>query len=328
MPQVGVVTRHDDFHAHVVQRLLEDQGTACFLLFADSLSCVGGLSWTSAWPTPSQDARGSLRDSRGRRVVVGDLDVVWWRRLTGEPRIPVPLSGDDVRELVANDCQAALYGLLLTDFGGTWISHPEATRTACNKLLQLKVAQQAGLRVPKTLVSQEPDRVRAFCADSGGQVIVKPVAGVQNTPLMTGLVRPDVLRDDAIRVCPATYQELIPGTLHLRISCFGDDLFPVLLETETLDWRYPLDARASPFDLDRTTARRIRHVLARLGLRMGMVDMKLDEAGTPVWLEVNPQGQFMFLEGMCGSLSLSRSFGAFLIAEAEVAFRRRVSSAA
>ena len=224
-----------------------------------------------------------------------------------------------------NDCQAALLGLLLTEFQGTWISPPEATRYASNKQLQLRVAQRAGLRVPRTLVSQDPDTVRQFCLANDDQIIVKPVAGAQDTPLMTGFVKPEILTDEAIRVCPAIYQEYIPGTRHLRISCFGDDLYTAMLESEALDWRYALDAHVTRFELDDKTALRIRRVLTELGLRMGMVDMKLDDAGTPVWLEVNPQGQFMFLEGMCDSLPLSRSFRDFLIAEADIASQRRAA---
>ena len=178
MLQVGVVTRHDDFHAHVVRQLLEEQGVKCFLLFADSMSWVGGISWSSAWPARAESERGTLRDAEGRKVVVGDLDVVWWRRLTGEPRIPINLpDGGGVQDLVVNDCQAALLGLLLTEFQGTWISPPEATRSASNKQLQLRVAQRAGLRVPRTLVSQDPDAVRRFCATTEGQIIVKAGRG-------------------------------------------------------------------------------------------------------------------------------------------------------
>ncbi len=96
-----------------------------------------------------------------------------------------------------------------------------------------------------------------------------------------------------------------------------------MLESEALDWRYPLDARVTPFELDGDTAQRVRRALTELGLRMGMVDMKLDRTGAPVWLEVNPQGQFMFLEGMCDSLPLSRSFCDFLVVEAELACKRK-----
>ncbi len=323
MLHIGVVTRHDDFHAQVVRQLLEKHGVKCSLLFADSISWVGGISWSSASPPHVESERGSLSDSEGNRVIVGDLDVVWWRRMTGEPRIPVSVPDGSVHKVVVNDCQAALLGLLLTEFRGTWVSPPEATRQGSNKQLQLRVAQRAGLRVPRTLVSQDPDTVRRFCAATESRIIVKPVAGAQDTPLETGFVRPEILTDHSIRICPAIYQEYVPGTRHLRISCFGDDLFTALLESEALDWRYPLDARVTRFELDDHTADGVRRVLNELGLRMGMVDMKLDDTGTPVWLEVNPQGQFMFLEGMCDSLPLSRSFRDFLITEADLASQRK-----
>ncbi len=220
MLHIGVITRHDDFHAYVVRQLLEARGVKCFLLLADSLSWVGGISWFSAWPAQVASERGVLVDAEGQKVNVGDLDVVWWRRMTGEARIPVDLSDSGVRNLVVNDCQAALLGLLLTDFQGTWISPPEATRYASNKLLQLRVAQRVGLRVPRTLVSQDPEAVRQFCRATTSKLIVKPVAGAQDTPVMTGFVSPEILTDEAIRVCPAMYQEYIPvrGTCESPVS--------------------------------------------------------------------------------------------------------------
>jgi hypothetical protein len=323
MLHVGVITRHDDFHAQVIRQLLEEQGVKCSLLFADSISCIGGISWSSR-PAQLGSERGSLCDADGQKVIVRDLDVVWWRRLTGKPRIPVNLGDGDMQDLVVNDCQAALLGLLITEFQGSWISPPEATRYASNKQLQLRVAERAGLRVPPTLVSQDPTAVRQFCAANEGRIVVKPVAGAQDTPLMTGFIWPEILTDEAVRICPAIYQVYIPGTRHLRISCFGDDLHTAMLETEVLDWRYPLNAHVTNFELDGDTRHRVRRVLRELGLRMGMVDMKLDNDGTPVWLEVNPQGQFMFLEGMCDSLPLSRHFRDFLIEEAERASQHKV----
>ena len=53
-----------------------------------------------------------------------------------------------------------------------------------------------------------------------------------------------------------------------------------------------------------------------LGLRMGILDLKLGPDGELVWLEINPQGQFTFLEGMGSGIRLSRPFCDFLRAEA------------
>lgn len=322
MLHVAILTRHDDFHAFVVRQVLEDQGLRCSIILTDSMAEVGGLSWS----TVDTLAPSTVHDMDGADVVVRELDVIWWRRLTGEPQFPTPLP-DDVRKVVVNDCQASLLGCLLTDFGGTWISHPVATRTAHNKLLQLQTAARVGLHIPRTLVSQDPARVRAFNDLLAGQMIVKTVAGAQGVPLMAGLVSPEMLTDESIRLCPAIYQEFIPGTRHLRVCCFGEDIHTAILETETLDWRYPLDAEVQPFQLDDNTSCKIQHLLAELGLRMGIVDMKLAPDGTPMWLEINPQGQFVFLEGMCADLQLTRLFGEFLRREASQAATRRGASA-
>jgi hypothetical protein len=70
-----------------------------------------------------------------------------------------------------------------------------------------------------------------------------------------------------------------------------------VLETDRLDWRYPLDATVEPYDVDDSIVAALQRVLDRLGLWMGIFDMKLDPHDEPWWLEVNPQGQFLFLEG-------------------------------
>jgi hypothetical protein len=318
-PHVAILTRHDDFHAAVVRHVLAESDVRCSVVLTDSMASVGGLSWASS----DGVAQGRVSDAEGREVVVADVDVVWWRRMTGEPRIPARLKDESARALIVNDCRATLLGLFLTDFAGVWISHPEATRTAHNKLVQLRTAQQAGLRVPRTLVSQAPEAVRRFCATPGRRVVVKAVAGSQQTPVMTGLVTPEMLVDEDIRLSPAIYQELVPGERHLRVCCFGSEVHSALLRTETLDWRYPLDAEVEPYELDQDTADKILAVVGNLGLRMGIVDMKLDPDGTPVWLEINPQGQFLFLEGMCSELPLTRIFADFLVREANRAAPKR-----
>jgi hypothetical protein len=322
MLRIAILTRHDDFHAYVVRHALADHQVQCSIILTDSMAYAGGMSWT-----PSAEVTPVVRDADGLEVAVGELDVVWWRRLTGEPQIPCTLAAG-AHDLVVNDCRATLLGLLLTEFNGTWISPPETTRTAQNKLLQLKTAQRVGLRIPRTLVSQDPAQVRRFCRDVGDQVIVKTVAGAQSTPVMAGLVRPEMLTDEAVRLSPAIYQEFVPGSRHLRACCFGCEVHTALLETEALDWRYPLDADVQPYRLDEQTAAQVSRVVEELGLRMGIIDLKLTPDGAPVWLEVNPQGQFLFLEGMSTGMPLTRIFTEYLLREARQASASRMKTAA
>jgi hypothetical protein len=68
---------------------------------------------------------------------------------------------------------------------------------------------------------------------------------------------------------------------------------------------------AEPYDVDDSIVAALRRVPDRLGLRMGIFDMKLDPHDQPWWLEVDPQVQFLFVEGMCG-LPLTEAFTALL----------------
>jgi hypothetical protein len=131
-----------------------------------------------------------------------------------------------------------------------------------NKLIQLEAATGEGLRVPRTLVSQDLLDVRRFCRELDHRVVVKTVAGTPKTPIMAGRVTEEMLRsDDAISVSPAIYQELILGRRHLRICCFGERIYGAVLETDRLDWRYPLDAKVEPHEVHGSIVAALRRVL-------------------------------------------------------------------
>ena len=84
---------------------------------------------------------------------------------------------------------------------------------------------------------------------------------------------------ESFQAAPAIFQEYIPGERHLR--------------------------------------RRVRAVLDTLGLEMGVIDLKLTPDGTLVWLEVNPQGQFLFLDALT-HLGLTDRFAAYLLSQDRV----------
>ncbi len=208
-----------------------------------------------------------------------------------------------------------MIGIALNAFHGVWISHPEATRLAGNKILQLAAARRCGFRIPRTLVSSDAADVRAFCEALQYNVVAKVVAGTPTETILTGRVSRELLADDrAITLCPAIYQEFIEGSRHIRINVFGSCVSAALLETEQLDWRYPLNCNATPYDIDAATTARLQSVLHDLHLRMGIFDLKIDRNGEPVFLEVNPQGQFLWLEGLCG-IPLTQMFVDFLLSQ-------------
>jgi hypothetical protein len=310
--RVGVFSLEDDLHALAVQhRLRERYGAVCHVVETNALACAGGLTWsvTSGRELPV------LRARDGAWFDVRELDVIWWRRASYPQRALPPDLDADAAELVAVEWRSALLGLVANEFTGRAVNNPARVRESENKLIQLRCAARAGLRVPRTLVSQDPAAVRRFCQEHDGGVIVKAVRGLPRQPLMTVPIDLSSTDDEAIRLCPAIYQESVPGRRHLRICCFGDRVHAVALESDDLDWRRHVNGVPFyPFALDETIQDRLRDVLRRMDIRMAIMDAKLTPEGELVWLEANPQGQFLFLEGLSG-VDLTTPFCEFLLEE-------------
>lgn len=312
---VAIISFEADEHAHAIaDELGQTSGIRCSIVAVDRLPGSMGLTWSSTSPSDAV-----LPTMSGDNIRVEDIDLIWWRRLNSprldaEPKIPPEVSDEAARDLIINDCRDSLLGLLLTEFDGVWVNHPEATRRAANKLVQIRAAQTVGLRVPKTLVSQDPAAIRRFVAGLGGEAVVKVVTGTRRAPLHTGRVTQEMLAEDVrLGLCPAIYQEYVPGTRHLRVCCFGEACHTAILECEALDWRsVPITVEQS--NLSAEVESKLREVLRLLGLRMGIFDLKLADRGEPFWFEVNPQGQFLFLEALC-SMRLRQAFSDFLLAE-------------
>ncbi|WP_031487737.1 ATP-grasp domain-containing protein [Streptomyces bicolor] len=304
------VTLQDDLHALAVRNAARRRGYDDFrIIECDQLSGRPSLSWNSHADSPV-----TLLDSDGNRVHLEDVSLLWWRRVRAPQKAAENIAKTVERSLINNDCRGALTGILTSSFHGEWVSHPEATDRASDKLPQTLIAKEAGFRVPKTLVTQSRDEVVHFLHQVG-RVIVKPVVGASGPLMFTQYIDdPASFPAESFEACPAIYQEYIEGDEHIRLNCFGDRMYAALLKTDKLDWRADLTIPISTWPVPDEMGEKVITVLRRLGLRMGIIDIKLTPSGEPVWLEVNPQGQFLFLEPIL-KIPLADYFLDFLLSE-------------
>ncbi|ROP33631.1 ATP-grasp domain-containing protein [Couchioplanes caeruleus] len=305
---IAILSLRNDLHALLVQQeLRQREGVICSVIETDRLAGSGGITWS--------DNVCLLPSHEGDLVDVRELDLIWLRRFN-VPQVVPPFVTDPAQiQVIRNDCHWALLGLLVTEFRGTWISDPHATRLADNKLVQLRAAEACGLRIPRTLVSQDPRQIRQFHASMPNGVIVKTIKGSTVWPLLTAPVLEEHLAaEDSMRLAPAIYQEHVPGFRHLRVLVLEETAYAVQIESPDLDWRRNLNVPIYEVRLDGNLTRRLAELLHRLGLRMGVFDLKLDDARDPVWLELNPQGQFLFAQGLLG-LDLVTPFADFVCQE-------------
>lgn len=313
---IVAVSHREDLHALAVQHAVRSRGSHDFhIVESDNISGREGVSWSSHSERSYGAPAAAFLTSESVKISVEEAELLWWRRPKMDQEITAHTGSTHERGLVNNDCRGALGGILAATFRGEWLSSPQATDQAADKLYQLCVAREAGLRVPRTLVSQSRDDVIAF-SRSVKRTIVKPVVGARGPALYTRwLDAPETIPASSFEVCPATYQEYIEGRRHIRLNCFGEQMYAALIETDDLDWRPNLNVPISRWPVPPELRRMVSEVLRRMGLRMGVVDLKLTPEGEPVWLEVNPQGQFLFLEPLTGE-PLTEHFADFLISEA------------
>lgn len=306
MRKLLIVTLENDLHARIIAHRLRAEGDwQVFIVEAErfaaeylvEFSVHGARIFHSEWD---------------EELVVETLDFVWWRRSRADQRLDVPYADAAHADLVNQDCRSTIRGVLAAHFGGTWISDPWATEAASLKPLQLRVARDVGLLIPRTLISNHPAKVREFVDGDGTEKIIKPVAGTLEKILYTQPVHDlSGISDESIAASPAIYQECITGTAHLRIVMFGEFVHCTEIYSTELDWRANLTEGLRTSALPDVVVEKLRLLLTTLNLKMGIIDMKLSATGEYHFFEINPQGQFLFVQGITGA-DLAGMFCRFL----------------
>lgn len=306
-----IVTVANDLHALSVRDALRSAGVRdCHIIECDRIAQRDVMSYGLNCSIEDR-----IVSSDGEAISVSDGEVLWLRTLASDQEISTEMPDESAVTVIENDCRGALVGYLSTHFHGKWISSFEATYAASDKIAQLKAAHESGFRIPRTLVTQSKRDVEAFFAACDGQVIVKTVVGAPGPFLRTVKVEhPGRFDPESYMAAPTLFQEYIAGTRHLRLNCFGPNSYAALIDSEDIDWRPNLNVPITSCLVEESLHRRVRAVLDRLNLEMGIVDLKLTPEGEPVWLEVNPQGQFLFLDGLT-DLRLVDRFAAYLAEE-------------
>ena len=246
-----------------------------------------------------------LITNAGAELPLEDCSVVWWRR--PQPYVVhSEIQRETHRTFAYTESHEALSGLwhCLDAF---WVNHPSRDEAAARKPYQLRVAQELGLRIPETLITNDPERARAFVASRGPErTIYKAFSATEQEWRETRVLRAEeVALLDHVRFAPVIFQELVPAAIDLRITLFGSRTFAAAVHSQrtayTVDYRMDMaNAHIESHRLPSELEVRLHAYLKRLGLEYGAVDMRLTPEGDYVFLEINTAGQFRFIEERTG----------------------------
>ena len=254
-----------------------------------------------------------LRDLRsGDELDLASVTAVWLRHLEVASGLGAELD-PAFRDAVAVQSELALYDML-GSLDALQIDHPDALSGFCLATRQLGLAERAGLAVPASLLTNDPDRVRAFAARHGTLVgkmvhssMVKRQTDAGPAAYKPRLLGEEELREiDRVALCPMLFQERIPKALELRITVVAHQLFVAAVDSSqanVCDWAEDraLIGAFRPYDgLPEAVREGILRLLTRLRLNFGTVDMILTPDGRYVFLEVNGISYYDFIEQAAG----------------------------
>jgi hypothetical protein len=304
-----ILTEPFDQHADHVIPMLKARGAELVRFHPEDFPARASVS---IGYTPNAQMRSLLRVGE-TAIDLAQLRCVWTRR--PKPAVPHQQIQDaTVREFVADECQGFLRDLW-NALDCRWLPGPPATILRAQfKASQLRVAGELGLELPPTLVTNNPDEFLDFYRQHNGNIVSK-LAGVAFHRTMgntfvryTEVVsKRDVGYATAIQYCPVILQAYVPKRLELRITVVGREVFAAEIHSQHThhtrhDWRR-YDIGQTPYfphDLPPDVQAQCVRLVERLGLCYGAIDMILTPDGRYVFIEINPNGQYLWIEQETG----------------------------
>lgn len=245
-----------------------------------------------------------------RRLLASEVDAVWWRRPLA-PQLPEDLPPREAL-WAAGEAQAAIEGFWRS-VDAHWVNPPLANAAADCKPEQLRRASAFGFDVPASLVSNDGDVARAF-AGAHERVICKTLregavpVGVRREAFYTELLNAeDLAALSHLGPEPYLFQELVEKRYDIRVTVIGEQVFACRIESQDheqarTDWR-KADAEALAHTVEELPVEISSRCVAlarSYDLRFAAIDLARRSDGGYTFFELNPNGQWAWIEQLTG----------------------------
>lgn len=294
-PDVLIVAQFDDYHALGVAKAVTSLGGTPRII--DNSDFPSQITLEH-----HQDSRGvysQLKFLDGSTVSLHQLTGVWWRRPqryrpADETKHPA------FRRFVMDESREAFLGALAATVPN-FINDVGASRRATHKVAQLNAARRIGLNVPETLITNCPEAARQFAASLKGDCVYKTFTGCDFGFFETRKLESTEDFAELARVsqCPLIFQEYVRGDYDIRATVVGQDVFAA--EIHFKHGRHPVDGRVDrvpihEHHLPKDVAEQIVRLVSEYGLTYGAIDLRFDSSSGYSFFELNPEGQFLWVE--------------------------------
>ena len=257
------------------------------------------------------------------------VESVWYRRVRFGGGLPDTMDKQH-KKAAAREIQVTVMGMLAS-LDAFKLDPLSLIRLAGNKQLQLQIAHDVGLETPATLTTNDAGAVSAFYEANKNGTVAKMLSSFaifdedgKDHVVFTTPLKPENLQNlDSLRLCPMTFQAMVPKKLELRVTVVGDQVFTAAIDSQAtdrakVDWRREGNAlldQWKPYDLPTDVQQRVLRLMDHFGLNYGAIDIIVTPDDRYVFLEVNPVGEFFWLE-VCPGFPIGEALADVLLGRA------------
>lgn len=300
--KILAITRDIDTHVQAVEKYLDEP-----ILIYDPMSLSGKNS--IAYRFDNHDIEILL----GNEVRLDQIDSIWFRKPSYPEVQDFPVI--DLYKRFAFEAYLytakTLYDLLNKKF---WVSDFRNIMRAGNKMLQVQIAHDLNFLVPPMVLTSSSEEAKRF-HEIYGNIVTKPVRfePIQDGDQLKGFFATRIGKDmvidfSGLELAPAIFQQEVQDKLDIRVTVIGSEVFaceilPILDSANNVDWRVGIpndELHYKEHFLPESVKIQCLKLVQKFGLQFGAVDLVLDSYGTYWFLEINPNGQWFFVEKSTG----------------------------
>ncbi|MDD3171881.1 MAG: hypothetical protein PHO86_06135 [Bacilli bacterium] len=315
-----IITNKEDVHPTTVIEYLSEKNISVFRLNTEALLSDYQFHW---WCSEIGTDFYIRNIKNGMEVRGSGITAIWERR----PELPKELLIENIAEVNKHNLEEAKGFLMflryyLKDIYS--IGSIVYDRVSASKMLQLKIAQDLGMKVPETCFANRKKAIIDF-AKNYEYIILK---SIENDNIWLGnedefvfyaqKVKSSMLTDNPDEMFSQTIsyvQNYIEKQFELRVTVVDNKIFACKIDSQILDkdkgrvdWRqgYDFGMKYSFFELPQKIGDFCIEYLKRMNLNFGCFDLIVTPQNEYVFLECNPNGQWLWVEIETG-MEISKS---------------------
>ena len=290
-----VIGSKEEAHSEYIHNLLLSKGEKAAYLDTRKIP----NDFITSWYTTDKNTKGSIYLDN-LKVNFEEIKSVYWRWHYGITIHPDSNSKEELFKASMLEREFVCYlDSIFKNIDCLWVNSLNAINMHKTKAHQLHLMAKNGIRVPKTLITNDKEELKSFVENYKGDLIFKPVRGGAHTEKFDL----QYLHDEKInnlKYCPVTFQEKLEG-VDVRVYVVGDKIFAAEIRTTEIDFRNDPNAEIVPVDITEHVKNDCFKIMEMFDLNFTGIDIRHNpETDEYVFIEANPSPMFIHFEKKTG----------------------------